>query len=290
MNKRQINLFGEPQIKNFIPPALPYMGNKRKLATKILNSIYQKIGDFENFYDLFGGGGSMSMAALIAGHNVVYNELNTGVYNLMKHLQSGGEIPYEWVSREEFFANKDGDDWYSGLIKTVWSFGNKQSSYLFGEDIEEQKRLAHEMIINKDESARKELEKLLNIGLIGIKTRQQFSQLVKKKLKSRTGELQHLEQLQRLELKNKSYSKIEIKENSVIYCDPPYAGTGEYQRGGFNHDKFYEWCLAQKKPVFISEYNMPDSFECIAEFKHRSTLSSTANNEVTEKLYWNGVF
>jgi hypothetical protein len=35
------NLFGETTIKDFVVPAMPYMGNKRKLATKILNTIYK---------------------------------------------------------------------------------------------------------------------------------------------------------------------------------------------------------------------------------------------------------
>ena len=294
--KRKINLFGESVIENFIPPALPYMGNKRKLATKLLNAIYRKVGDFENFYDLFGGGGSMSMTALIAGHKVVYNELNTGVCNLMKYLQSGGKIPYNWVSREEFFERKDDDDWYGGLVKTVWSFGNNQSSYLFGKDVEETKRLAHEMLVNNNKDARDELGKLLGADLSKIKTRQKLQRLAKSKMKSRISELEQLQQLEqlerlerleRLEIKNHSYNEITIDKNSVVYCDPPYKGTEEYQCDKFNHDFFYDWCLKQDNPVFISGYSMPAEFELIAQFKHRSILSATANNEVTENLYWN---
>lgn len=33
---------------------------------------------------------------------------------------------------------------------------------------------------------------------------------------------------------------------------------------------------------------MPKEFIEIAQFKHRSTLSANSNNEVIEKLYWNG--
>ena len=41
---------------------------------------------------------------------------------------------------------------------------------------------------------------------------------------------------------NLSYENVIIKNtDSVIYCDIPYKGTGEYKEGGFNHDKFYEW-------------------------------------------------
>ena len=49
---RQFDLFGKPKIKNTIVPAMPYMGGKKKLATKLLNAMYNTIGDFQNFYDL----------------------------------------------------------------------------------------------------------------------------------------------------------------------------------------------------------------------------------------------
>lgn len=85
------------------------------------------------------------------------------------------------------------------------------------------------------------------------------------------------------------FSKIEIKPDSVIYCDPPYRGTDDYSDKGlnsFDYDRFYDWCCEQKEPVFVSEYWMPeDRFEPIAEFAHRSTLSATANNAVTEKIF-----
>lgn len=37
------------------------------------------------------------------------------------------------------------------------------------------------------------------------------------------------------------YSDINMPDNSVIYCDPPYAGTRKY-RDSFNHDEFWQWC------------------------------------------------
>ena len=83
------------------------------------------------------------------------------------------------------------------------------------------------------------------------------------------------------------FSKIEIKPDSVIYCDPPYRATNVYDKEqAFDYDRFYDWCCEQKEPVFVSEYWMPeDRFEPIAEFAHRSTLSATANNAVTEKIF-----
>lgn len=85
------------------------------------------------------------------------------------------------------------------------------------------------------------------------------------------------------------YEDVTIPEDSVIYCDIPYEGTDGYLekgKGGFDYERFYQWCERQTQPVFISSYQMPeDRFDCIEEFTHRSTLSATANNLVTERIY-----
>lgn len=132
---------------------IPYMGSKRKLAGDILHFITQRHTDLTDFYDLFGGGGSVSFTAVEKYRfNVHYNELNKHIYSLVKYLKENKILEpkfYEWVTREEFFKqlNRTDADWYSGFVMSCWSFGNKQSSYLYGSDIEEIKRLAHEFIV-----------------------------------------------------------------------------------------------------------------------------------------------
>ena len=83
------------------------------------------------------------------------------------------------------------------------------------------------------------------------------------------------------------YEAVTIPEDSVIYCDIPYEDTNVYNKAeGFDYERFYQWCERQTQPVFISSYQMPeDRFDCIEEFTHRSTLSATANNLVTERIY-----
>lgn len=310
---RNYTIENKPYVENQIVPAMPYKGNKRKLATKILNTIYDTVGDFNKLYDLFGGGGSVSVAGLIAGHDVLYNEHNTGIANLMKYLKDGGELPKHWVSREEFKKNKDGDDWYSGYIKCVWSFGNSQKDYLFGKEIEELKRLGHQISVFQDEEARLKLSDLLKTEVPVCKNRHEFRKFIKETQKSRHGELQQLQQLERLErlqqlqqleqlqqlqqlqrlqqleqleISNLSYENVKV-DNGVIYCDPPYKGTAGYQKT-IDYDSFYKWCLEQNIPVFISEYNMPSDFIEVASFEHNTTLAQKQNNKVVEKLYWNG--
>ena len=43
---------------------IPYMGSKRKLAPEILKCITQRHPNLTDFYDLFGGGGSISFTAI----------------------------------------------------------------------------------------------------------------------------------------------------------------------------------------------------------------------------------
>ena len=85
------------------------------------------------------------------------------------------------------------------------------------------------------------------------------------------------------------YEEVAIPEDSVIYCDIPYEGTDGYLekgKGGFDYERFYQWCERQTQPVFISSYQMPeDRFDCIEEFTHRCTFAQKDNNLVTERIY-----
>lgn len=90
---------------------------------------------------------------------------------------------------------------------------------------------------------------------------------------------------------NLSYSELEIPDNSIIYCDPPYKGTAKYKANEeeFDHDAFYEWCrgkVEQGHKVFISEYNMPDDFICIWKKEVNGNISKdTGKKKSVEKLF-----
>src|SRR5574343_387046 len=98
-------------------PSIPYMGNKGVIAESIVNFIEIKQPKARYFYDLFGGGGSISTQALKRGFNVHYNEIQPRVFNLFEFLVGGNKIPsewYDWVSRDRFFdvINSDRTDAY----------------------------------------------------------------------------------------------------------------------------------------------------------------------------------
>lgn len=103
--------------------------------------------------------------------------------------------------------------------------------------------------------------------------------------------LQSLEQIKtanqvNIECFNLSYEQVDIPENSVVYCDPPYKGTNGYI-SDFDHVKFYQWCRNNPYPIFVSEYNMPDDFFEMAQWNKTCTLATNNRTKTVEKLFCN---
>lgn len=78
-----------------------------------------------------------------------------------------------------------------------------------------------------------------------------------------------------------------LNDNSIVYCDPPYANTNPYglNRSKFDNDTFWEWARHCKQPVFISEYEAPKDFICIAEIPTTSKIGAKTSKLVTEKIF-----
>ncbi len=82
------------------------------------------------------------------------------------------------------------------------------------------------------------------------------------------------------------YRELCFDEPGIIYCDPPYKSTKERYGREFDAEAFYGWCEAQKLPVYISEYQMPEErFACIAEWDKVTTIASKTTSHVTERLW-----
>ncbi len=122
-----------------------YMGSKGKIADWVI----AELPSGKRLVDLFGGGGAISHCAKLSGKwdTVLYNELNPLVCEVLQDAMDG-KYSYdvfkpEWVSREEFMAKRD----TCGYVRCLWSFGNNGRDYLFGKDIEEYKRMFHQMVV-----------------------------------------------------------------------------------------------------------------------------------------------
>jgi hypothetical protein len=329
---------------------MPYMGSKQA----IVDSICMNFPKSEHFYDLFGGGGSVTHYMMLhraKNHtHFHYNELNPLVSDLYKRAIAG-EFSFdmfkpEWITKEDFFARKEQD----GYVKYVWSFGNSGRTYIFGEDIEEYKKSMHMALVfgefdalaftvlgfkewpkdvntikkrrfylrqkmewfNKNKRIPRELYRFLSdkqLKQMGVKDNvkqlQQLQQLQQLEQLERLEQLQQLERLERLErltITNSSYEQVEIKPNSVVYCDIPYADTAKYgnknntkeenARYSFNHKAFFDWAASRDFAVYISEYDVPDKrFQLVYSIGKRQLLAQGGTELIknkAEKLYWNG--
>lgn len=80
------DLFRKPIIPKLDIYRVPYMGSKNKIALQLFEKMLEIKPKAKYFYDLFGGGGSMSFTALQLGLNVVYNEKQTNLVNFIKYI------------------------------------------------------------------------------------------------------------------------------------------------------------------------------------------------------------
>ncbi|MCD6432418.1 MAG: DNA adenine methylase [Sulfurimonas sp.] len=289
---------------------MPYMGSKRKLAKPLIDFMLKENPNAKYFYDVFGGGGAMSFEAMQRPQikQTFYNEFNTGVVELLRDIKENGitEKYFKWIDRETFNENKTKDTWLGGFCKVVYSFGNNQKDYLFGKEIEENKRLLHEVVVNKcEESLRVFNDKMkTNIEMQDqlslfddentIARRLRIVGYIKKNKDrfdlqqlERLERLERLDRLQQLEISNKSYELVEVKtpiDETIIYLDPPYENTATYEKS-ICHKELYEFIENSEYKIYMSSYD--SHLPCVLELKHSSSLSATANVEVVEKLFTN---
>ncbi len=85
---------------------------------------------------------------------------------------------------------------------------------------------------------------------------------------------------------NHDYRELPLPGKCLIYCDPPYKNTTAY-KDSFSHKEFWNWVRAtsDKHPVFVSEYEAPDDFECLIEIPVKTKLDRNSNYPRLEKLF-----
>ena len=74
----------------------------------------------------------------------------------------------------------------------------------------------------------------------------------------------------------------------IIYCDPPYRGTTQYDKnivGEFDHDEFWDTMRKWSKnnTVLISEYDAPQDFEIVWQKDVKLDIRNK-NNEKQERI------
>jgi DNA adenine methylase len=102
----------------------------------------------------------------------------------------------------------------------------------------------------------------------------------------RRGVLRAARYFSRVEFKNTDYQNLTIPPGSIIYCDPPYAGTTGYDCGTFDHTRFWytaDTWIQNGAIVFVSEYDGP--WPVIDEHPRQSILGRLSKDRRNEKLF-----
>lgn len=258
---------------------LPYMGSKNKIAEWVLSYLPKA----DNFYDLFCGGCAITHCTIEQRKyknyyiNDIKGEMPQAFMDCIKGKYSNDN---RWISHEDFDKLKGKGDL---LVDCCFSFGNNwRKGYAYSREIEPLKKAFHYAVIFSDYSLMKN-NYGIDLSPIDIIKDKHRRAIAAKKLMEQGFQMLHLESLERLQsdikISSCSYDEVDIKPDSVIYCDIPYRSTAKYNDINFDYDKFYDWCLAQTQPLFISEYEMPEKdFICIAAKSKTCQLCATNNS------------
>lgn len=295
---------------------LPYKGSKNLIATKVL----EHLPSAPVLVDLFCGGCAIAHAALLSGKfdKVIINDIEGGVSQLFLDAAQGKfKNETRWISREDFFRLRETDSY----VRYIWSFGNNGRDYLYSKHIEPYKKALHYAVFFGDfdelhrlcpliaDDAEKALrginylkQRRIAIGkaivaalkakatIEDVETNPLYLSVRRNKLSGRLQSLERLERLENLEnleRYNTDYRNVELPDNSIVYCDPPYANTNHYGLNGsrFDNEAFWEWARLCRQPVFISEYEAPKDFICIAEIPTTSKIAAKTSKRAIEKIF-----
>lgn len=299
----------EKKIRKGRPIGLPYIGSKKKIAKKLIEIIKQNFGTDKTIYDLFGGGGAITLECKLQGLDVVYNDIDPIPGQMIQKILSEDREYLKTLicSREEFFQIRDKEDKSidDHLKLLINSFGNNNKDYLYSKKYSDIKyKLAKEIIEKHDcfygykqtktfKEFTKDIEKLKlvdwesakekHIGLVALQRLQQIERI------NQLVPIQDSEGTKEIKIHSKDYKEFSDVKNSIIYLDPPYEDVNKvYRHNNLNYEDFYSWCKSMSKEniVLISGYNMPDDFEIVYEFtKAKSTMQGGYHKSKYEKLF-----
>jgi DNA adenine methylase len=82
-----------------------------------------------------------------------------------------------------------------------------------------------------------------------------------------------------------NYSDITPWAPSLIYCDPPYAGTTGYTHE-FNHERFWAWCqhMSKEHIVVVSEFECPVPHELLFEKERVTDVGQLEKTEILVRI------
>jgi DNA adenine methylase len=236
---------------------MKYMGSKSRFAKQFLPIILDGRTSDQWYVEPFAGG--MNVIDKVPGLRIAADS-NPYLIAMWKSLINGWTPPTE-ISRDDYNAMRSNPSKYEpdlvGWVGFIWSFRGKffggytpnksytRSNGKTENNVDEQQRNILKQLRNNVDEQQRNSCALANVKFI-----------------------------------HSTYEDLDIPANSIIYCDPPYAGTTGYNLS-FDHSKFWEWCRIQSRnghKLYVSEYSAPDDFKCIWSKQTSTTLGYSTSN------------
>lgn len=212
------------------------MGSKARLAKEILPIILNGRTQDQWYVEPFAGG--MNIIDKVTGNRLA-NDINVYLIAMWIEILNGW-VPPKTVTKDQYLLAKQGkcSDYERGYIGFNCSYSGKWFGGYAG-------------VVNTKEGIRDYQSEAFNN--------------VMEQAKSMIG----------VAFSSCQYKNLLIPEGSIIYCDPPYAGTTGY-KDKFNNEEFFDWCRQKSttNKIFISEYSAPEDFTCVWEKEVKSSLSA----------------
>lgn len=235
---------------------MKYVGSKNRLSKDLVPIVQKYIDDnrVENYMENFVGGANI--IDKINCKNRYGSDIHKYLIALLKQAQRDTSVFPNTITEEEYHKVKDNKeeypDWYVGLVGFCASYNSKW----FG-------GYANNVTTK--------------IGTVRNYTDEAIKNIVK----------------QAPNLKDIHFKCCDFREinrnikNYVIYEDIPYKNTTKYATEEFPYEEFYNWCreMSKNNIVLISEYWMPDDFECIWSKDLICTLDKNSRTNKTERLW-----
>lgn len=233
---------------------MKYLGGKYRIGKSIADIINS--ADVEAYMEPFCG--SCWVTMWVRHKPIAAADNNFYLIELWKALKDGWEPPDE-VSEDDYNAVKENPDLFTPAYVAFVAFGSSWGGKWFG---------GYARGKNNNGVSRN------------------YAGEAKRSLKTK------INRIGAASFYHADFTKDDfIAKNALIYCDPPYAGTTQYDyyNNKFDHDVFWERCrdLSKQNIVLVSEYAAPSDFVEVARFNTKTDLLDKDKKHIErlEKLF-----
>lgn len=225
-----------------------YLGGKFRIA-KNIGSVINNIPDIDGIWEPFCGACWITQQL---NHDIIYaSDINNYLIEMYKALQRGWTPP-NIVTEDQYNKVKENPEKYMECYVAFVGFGCSWSGKWFGGYARD--GTGRNYALNAKNSLLKMLPKIQRVNFQVVDYNQDYHSGM---------------------------------NNYIIYCDPPYAGTTQYDFArNFDHEKFWNMNRAYSvnNIVIVSEYTAPEDFVEIASFATRTDIRN-ANKDRIERLF-----